>query len=296
MPCWIYKGVDMLELNLDKTKSKYISSKELEEINTLKKAIKESSVLVTCMGLYNHGKSTLLNTLIKDFEHKTFETADERKTAKNKKVVYGDITFVDTPGLNARDNDNKRVFDAVKESDINLFVHNVSTGEFTKVEIDFLQNIKRHWKDPKEFIQRTIFILSRIDTVNNEIVEQTKERMQQQIKEIFGIKAIFVEVSAKSYTKAMVENKKLLAKKSNIDTLNSIILELKDSFKDSMVKTKKERLKRVYNDFIKRLSSKIEKNKLEISQLQREVVKMEYSLNSDIKTIENTLSSFYNRL
>ena len=286
----------MLELNIDKTKNKYISPKELEEINILKKAIKESSVLVTCMGLYNHGKSTLLNTLIKDFEHKIFETADERKTDKNKKVVYGDITFVDTPGLNARDNDNKRVFDAVKESDINLFLHNVSTGEFTKVEIDFLQNIKRHWKDPKEFIQRTIFILSRIDTVNNKIVEQTKERMQQQIKEIFGIEAIFVGVSAKSYTKAMLEDKKLLAKKSNIDTLNSILLELKDSFKDSIVKTKKDRLKRVYDELIKRLSSQIEKNKLEISQLQREIVKQEDSLNSDIKTIENTLSSFYNKL
>ena len=286
----------MLELNIDKTKNKYISPKELEEINILKKAIKESSVLVTCMGLYNHGKSTLLNTLIKDFEHKIFETADERKTDKNKKVVYGDITFVDTPGLNARDNDNKRVFDAVKESDINLFLHNVSTGEFTKVEIDFLQNIKRHWKDPKEFIQRTIFILSRIDTVNNKIVEQTKERMQHQIKEIFGIEAIFVGVSAKSYTKAMLEDKKLLAKKSNIDTLNSILLELKDSFKDSIVKTKKDRLKRVYDELIKRLSSQIEKNKLEISQLQREIVKQEDSLNSDIKTIENTLSSFYNKL
>ena len=300
MPCWIYKGLGMSKLkkamNSAKTKSKYISAKELEEINTLKKAIKESSVLVTCMGLYNHGKSTLLNTLIKDFEHKTFEAADERKTAENKKVVFGDITFVDTPGLNARDNDDKRVSDAVKESDINLFVHNVSTGEFTKVEVDFLLNIKKHWKDPKEFIQRTIFVLSRIDTVDDAVVEQTKERMQQQIKEIFGIEAIFVGVSAKSYTKAMLEDKKLLAKKSNIDTLNSILTELKDSFKDSIVKTKKERLQRLYGELIKSLSSKIEKNKLEASQLKREVVKVENSFNSDIQNIESTLSSYYNRL
>lgn len=283
-------------MNSAKTKSKYISAKELEEINTLKKAIKESSVLVTCMGLYNHGKSTLLNTLIKDFEHKTFEAADERKTAENKKVVYGDIAFVDTPGLNAKENDNKRVFDAVKESDINLFVHNVSTGEFTKVEVDFLQNIKKHWSNPQEFIKRTIFVLSRIDTAEDEVVEQTKERMQQQIKEIFGIEAIFVGVSAKSYTKAMLEDKKLLAKKSNIDTLNSILTELKNSFKDSIVKTKKERLERLYDELIKNLSSKIEKNKLEASQLQREIIKEENNFNSDIQNIESTLSNYYNRL
>ena len=283
-------------MNSAKTKSKYISAKELEEINTLKKAIKESSVLITCMGLYNHGKSTLLNTLIKDFEHKTFEAADERKTAENKKMVYRDITFVDTPGLNAKENDNKRVFDAVKESDINLFVHNVSTGEFTKVEVDFLQKIKKHWSNPQEFIQRTIFVLSRIDTAEDEVVEQTKERMQQQIKEIFGIEAIFVGVSAKSYTKAILEDKKLLAKKSNIDTLNSILTELKDSFKDSIVKTKKERLERLYDELIKNLSSKIEKNKLEASQLQREIIKEENNFNSDIQNIESTLSNYYNRL
>ncbi len=283
-------------INSAKVKSKYISSKELEEISTLKKAIQESSVLVTCMGLYNHGKSTLLNTLIKDFEHKTFEAADERKTAQNKKVTYGDITFVDTPGLNARDNDNKRVFDAVKESDINLFVHNVSTGEFTKVEVEFLQNIKKHWKNPQEFIERTIFILSRIDTVDDEVVEQTKERMQQQIKEIFGIEAIFVGVSAKSYTKAMLEDKKILAKKSNIDTLNSILTELKESFKESIVKTKKERLERLYDELIKNLSSKIEKNKLDISQMKREVSKIEQNFATDIQNIENTLLNKYKQL
>jgi len=283
-------------LNSAKTKSKYISSKELEEIRILKKAVKESSVVVTCMGLYNHGKSTLLNTLVKDFENKTFKTADVRETAENKKVVYKDITFVDTPGLNAKDNDNKRVFDAVKESDINLFVHNVSTGEFTKVEVDFLQNIKKHWSNPKEFIQRTVFVLSRIDTVDNEIVNQTKERMKQQIKEIFDIESIFVEVSAKSYAKAMLEDKKILAKKSNIDTLNNIISELKDSFKESIVKTKKERLERLYDELIKNLNSKVEKNKLEISQLKRELIKVENNLNSDIKNIEDTLSSYYNKL
>jgi len=279
-----------------KIKSKYIATSELESINVLKKAIKESTVLVTCMGLYNHGKSTLLNALIKDYEHTTFKTADVRETAENKKVVYEDITFVDTPGLNAKDNDNKRVMDAVKESDINLFVHNVSTGEFTKVEVDFLLNIKKHWSNPKEFIQRTIFVLSRIDTVEDEVVEQTKERMQEQIKEIFDIEAILVGVSAKSYTKGMIEDKKILAKKSNLDTLNTILTELKNSIKNTIIKTKKERLKRLYDELIKKLSSKVQTNKLEVTQTKRELEKIENGLHSDIKTIEKTLSQYYERM
>ena len=279
-----------------KRQSKYISSAELESIKLLKKAIKESTVLVTCMGLYNHGKSTLLNTLIKDFEHKTFKTADVRETAENKKVVYGDITFVDTPGLNAKENDNKRVFDAVKESDINLFVHNVSTGEFTKVEVEFLHNIKKHWSNPKEFIDRTLFVLTRTDTASEEDIAITKQRMQQQIQEIFDTSATLIAVSAKSYTKGMLENKKLLVKKSNVEELENSLTSLKDNYKSSIVKTKKERLERLYDNLIKKLSSKVQTNKLEVAQTKRELDKIQNGLNSDIKNIEQTLSNYYGRM
>ena len=279
-----------------KAKEKYITKEELDSIEVLKKAIKESNVLVTCMGLYNHGKSTLLNTLIKDFEHKTFKTADVRETAQNKKVVYEDIIFVDTPGLNAKDYDNKRVMDAVKESDINLLVHNVSTGEFTKVEVDFLQNIKKHWKNPKEFIERTLFVLSRTDTASEEDVESTKKRVQQQIQEIFGASATIVGVSAKSYTKGMLENKKLLVKKSNVDVLQNILMDLKNAYKSLIVTTKKERLERIYDNLINNLNSKVQTNELEVSQLTRELEKIESSFKTDIENIQSTLSNHYARL
>ena len=282
--------------NKAKVKNKYISHNELDSIKVLKKAIKESSVLVTCMGLYNHGKSTLLNTLVKDFEHKTFKTADVRETAENKKVVYGDITFVDTPGLNAKDYDDKRVMDAVKESDINLFVHNVSTGEFTKVEVDFLHNIKKHWSNPKEFIQRTLFVLTRTDTTSEEDITTTQQRMQQQIQEIFGVSANFIALSAKSYTKGMLESKKLLVKKSNVEELENALTTLKDSYKTSILKTKKERLERLYDNLIKKLSSKVQTNKLEVTQTKRELEKIENGLHSDIKNIEQTLSNYYGRM
>ena len=277
-------------------KSKLIPERDLASIKVLKKAIKESSVLVTCMGLYNHGKSTLLNTLIKDFEHKTFKTADVRETAENKKVIYGDITFVDTPGLNAKENDNKRVFDAVKESDINLFVHNVSTGEFAKVEIEFLQNIKKHWNNPKEFIARTLFVLTRTDTVSEEDITTTQRRMQQQIQEIFGVTATLIAISAITYTKGMIESKKLLVKKSNVEELENLLTSLKDNYKSSIVKTKRERLDRLYNELIKNFNSKIQKNKLIISQKKRELKKLEKDFSHDIKNIETTLLNIYIQL
>jgi len=146
---------------------KYLPIGDIKIIKDLNHAIKENNVIVTCMGLYNHGKSTLLNVLVKDFKHETFKTADVRETSANKTVQYGNIKFVDTPGLNAKKNDDKRVMDAVKESDINLLVHTVTTGEFVEKEIEFLNNVKKHWENPQKFIDRTIFVVSRVNKANS---------------------------------------------------------------------------------------------------------------------------------
>jgi 50S ribosomal subunit-associated GTPase HflX len=47
---------------------KNLSNSEIVSLERLKKSLKENVVTVTCVGLYNHGKSTLLNptTLLND--------------------------------------------------------------------------------------------------------------------------------------------------------------------------------------------------------------------------------------
>ena len=135
---------------------KYLTRSEINSLINLKKATIENQITVTCVGLYNHGKSTLLNVLIKDFEYKTFKTADARETTLNKEVIYNDIKYIDTPGLNAQEDDDKKVMEAIESSDITLFVHNVNTGELNKAEVDFLSKIQKYWKNPQEFIERTI--------------------------------------------------------------------------------------------------------------------------------------------
>jgi len=146
---------------------KFLTKDEISSLKNMQKSIYENQIIVTCVGLYNHGKSTLLNVLIKDFEYTTFKTADARETIINKAVLYNNIKYVDTPGLNAQEDDDEKVMKVVENSDITLFVHNVNTGEFNKAEINFLQQIQKHWKNPKEFIERTIFVLSRIDESND---------------------------------------------------------------------------------------------------------------------------------
>ena len=277
--------------------AKHLTKGDINTINDLTSTLKNDNITITCMGLYNHGKSTLLNVLIKDFKHETFKTADVRETSTNKMVQYGNIKFVDTPGLNANKNDDKRVMDAVKESDINLFVHTVTTGEFVEKEIEFLNNIKKHWENPQKFIDRTIFVVSRVDKANNEQdIANTVEKMSQQIIEIFDSIPTIIPVSAIRYTKGKLENKKLMIKKSNIEVLEKSLKILSDELSNSIKETRKIRLKNKYNDLIRQLNSKIQTNKLEISKQKQAQEEYFVVLNNDIKRVESTLTNMYSNL
>jgi len=274
--------------------NKYLTKADIKTLDTLKKAINNDSVTITCMGLYNHGKSTLLNALIKDYTNETFKTADIRETSKNKSVKYGDITFVDTPGLNAKEHDDKRVMNAIKESDINLFVHTVTTGEFAGKEMEFLQNVKKHWKNPQEFIERTIFVVSRVDKANSEEdIINTINKMKQQILEIFGVESMIVPVSAMRYIKGKQDDKKLMVKKSNIELLEKLIKKLNNELFNSIQENRKRRVKRKHDDLIRKFSANIQEKKLEISKQKQAQIKYLSCRSNDIKKIENTLRNMY---
>jgi len=276
---------------------KYLTKVDIELLETHTRSLSQNMVKVTCMGLYNHGKSSLLNALINDFEDKMFKVADVRETAVNKSYEFENIIYVDTPGLNAKEHDDKRVMDAVKESDINLFVHTVTTGEFAKKEIDFLDKVKKHWKNPQEFIDRTIFVVSRVDKANDETdIINTVEKMAQQILEIFDSEAMIIPVSAIRYTKGKLEEKSLLVKKSNIERLKADIAKLSEEHAESIVETKRERLETYYDSLIAKFSAKIQGNKLEVSRKEYDLDEYQKSLKSDIARTEDRLSDKYTSL
>lgn len=282
---------------MSKLLNKYLSQKDLEEIKELETAIQNDVLSITCMGLYNHGKSTLLNALIKDFNDTTFATADVRETSSNKTIQIGSIAYIDTPGLNANDNDDKRVMDAVKKSDLNLFVHTVTTGEFVHKEIEFLQSIKQHWSNPTQFIERTIFVISRIDKANNqEDIQNTIKKISEQIVDIFEVKPLIVDVSAHRYIKGKKENKQLMIKKSNILKLEQLIYDLSNQMKEQVKNTRIKRLEKCYDFLISQLKSKVEKNKLELSK-QKKLYKTYLEDRQDaITRTEKTLKNMYSSL
>jgi len=275
---------------------KFLTKDEIASLKNMQKVIHENQITVTCVGLYNHGKSTLLNVLIKDFEYTTFKTADARETIINKAVLYNDIKYVDTPGLNAQEDDDKKVMEAVENSDITLFVHNVNTGEFNKAEINFLQQIQKHWKNPKEFIDRTIFILSRIDESNDKEIYEASQRMKEQIKDIFDSDSLIISVSSTDYADGMIDNEEELISESNIEKLEEKIKFLSEKSKEVIIETKRRRFEKNYNKLINKLNKKLQSNQEKIKKIKKEQAKKNKELKQDISKIENTLKSMYARL
>ena len=277
--------------------NKYLSFEDIENIEILKKSISNQLVNITCMGLYNHGKSSLLNALIKDFDEKTFKTPDVRATITIKSFEYGKINYIDTPGLNAEEYDDKRVYDAVKESDINIFVHTVTTGAFVEKEIEFLNKIKDNWGNPLDFINRTIFVLSKVDNIEDEKdIDLEIDKMKEQINEIFNINPLIIPVSALRYKKGNIENKNILIKKSNLGLLEDNINELIEKFKPSILETRKKRLQNIYDELIKKSNSKFQEKKFELSKQKKIQEEFFKNLYKDVAQVEDVVKNMYKRL
>lgn len=82
------------------------------------------------------GKSSLFNAIIGEKE--VFKTDVIRATVSNDSYEMENYILIDTPGLDANDEDTAVALEGYKSADIILFVHNVIDGELNKIETDYI--------------------------------------------------------------------------------------------------------------------------------------------------------------
>jgi len=236
-------------------------------INRFNEFKNSEALNIICVGLYNHGKSSLLNVLMDDLDKKTFRVADKRETSEVKEVRKGNKVFVDTPGLDALGEDDKKVKEAIKFRDIVLFVHNVATGELARNEIEFLEELKN------EYGKNIYVILSRIDQIDEETLKKTEEKIKSQIKDLEVFK-----VSVNRYIKGKKENKQLLLKKSGVEELKNKLNSL------NFEAVRKERVEKLKNKILKDIEIKREK----LLQKLEKIRKRKNEIKNNIHTILET--------
>ncbi len=270
--------------------SMYALEEKYKEILLLKEIFENNIPKISCIGMQNAGKSTLLDALIGDYDKKIFPVSDIRETSTVKEFEYNGILYVDTPGLGYDEKDDKVVYDFIINSDINLFVHNTE-GELIKTEVDFLKKIQENWENVEDFINKTIFVISRKDYVEVSDLKRLEERISKQIEDIFNIGAKIVSVSSKDYIEGKQEDEEELIESSNIYLLEKEIKKI-----DLDLDARKYKLKFEMDKLIKEIDFVVENNNKKISELDYKISNKKSSMDKDKEIAEDTIKNILNRL
>ncbi len=201
------------------------SSEELESFSKhIESKLNDFRPTLMIYGAYNAGKSTLLNALFGKEEYA--KTGDAPETKEVYEYEYNGYTIYDTPGLNARGEDDIVTTEHLNKSEVVLFV--VSNNG--SLEEEFVYNkISEVVKTNKPIIivlnNKSGMDLNSREAI--EIVEKVSHNLRKigdrnQIERIES-KVDICMVNAKSALKSKLENKQIILKNSNITVLEEMI-------------------------------------------------------------------------
>lgn len=187
-----------------------------EDINRLARNSASEKPVIAAFGLMNTGKSYLLNMLTEHVEQEYFKTADRRETSANKTFESQKYIYLDTPGLDANDQDDVVAKKGIIDADIILFVHQPQ-GELESIEIDFLKNLKEDFgKSAKNNI---VIVISKIDKEASEKIEEIEAAIRKQCVEILNTSFEIFQVSNTFYKTGVHEKEQDIIEASNIHAL-----------------------------------------------------------------------------
>lgn len=229
--------INTLEVDLDAILNQY--KKNLSQIIDDKRYVK-----IAVAGRMNHGKSSLLNSLIGD---DIFKVQDIRETTTNSRYeLFDDVLLVDTPGLDANINDDAIANVAYESSNIILFVHNYNVGDFHKGELEALKRIA-DFHNSEAFSDRFILVLTNKDAVTDQNDrELIKLKLLKDIKQFCGLQNFpTFEVSNTTFMKGKSENKEKLIVYSGIPTLLEYITSKIENLKSLRTKQTIEKIRNI---------------------------------------------------
>ncbi|UXI02996.1 GTPase [Photobacterium sp. TY1-4] len=170
---------------------------------------------VVVYGVYNSGKSSLLNSLTNHFTDEFFQTREVPETRENKHFEYQGIRYIDTPGLDVNTQDTQAANQGAVQADIILLVHRLSAGSLQQPDLEAMTAISRaHTKPESIFV-----VLTEAETADEnqaviaEITRQLRQAIAPEISPYLVANPVFC--------KGMREDKPALVKFSGIPALKA---------------------------------------------------------------------------
>lgn len=211
-------------------------------------------------GIYNAGKSSIINELIKEDRAKV---ADKPTTDEVTYYEWNGYKIADTPGVGAPIEHEQVTNNHLKQADVVLFVMS-TTGSNEKAE-----NYTR-MKDIVDSGKKVIIILNDKNGdlgVNDETIQTIKMQVAENMRKVnipdVEKKYCIVVVNADRAKKGRIESKPGLIQKSNISELERIILtELKSTDKFQVLKNIVTEIDKNISNIINTLQSYDEREEL----------------------------------
>jgi GTPase Era involved in 16S rRNA processing len=176
--------------------------------------------VIAVWGIMNAGKSYLLNMLTQHYNAEFFPTNDVRETAKLRQFEGESYIFLDTPGLDANDADNKVAMDGAAKADVVLFVHQPQ-GELDMIELDFLKRLKESFGDHAE--KNIVLVISKADAESLDKIEQIEQKVLEQCHLHLDFTPASFLISGTRFHKGIQQHKDGLVKASHLQELKQHI-------------------------------------------------------------------------
>lgn len=243
---------------------------------------------ITTCGLLKAGKSSLLNALTNNFEKELFATGAVRTTVQNQTLLYQNFIFVDTPGLDANEEDDKEAWSALDTADMLLFVHDPGIGELHNSEIEFLLELASQSGSGQSLNNRLVIILTRLDS-NEEFIDIIAKKILSQIKNFLEIEPLIFQVSLTSHQKGKLQNKQKLIEYSRVLVLQKYIFNNLTQKCSNFDILRLERIDQNQKKLIDAIDAEIVKREKQINIADIEINKINKDLDKDLYILINTL-------
>lgn len=215
---------------------------------------RDSAPVLTVIGLYNAGKSTLLNALTEHLEVEMFKTARVRETRNLKSICHDKVVYQDTPGLDAEQQDDKAALKAIASSDLLLLCHSVSLGELDQPTLDYLQQIQQQSGLPLS--DRLICVLTKAEDESK--VESAKAIVTQQLKQLMGESPDVFCVSSNNYKRGVTELKPLLRRSSGIPQLKIHLQRVLDQHRQQLQQSRLQQRQRLAQQLMAQVEQELQ--------------------------------------
>ncbi|ABM38050.1 GTPase [Polaromonas naphthalenivorans] len=236
------------------------------QLDAWSKAInsQQQKICVAACGLLKAGKSTLLNMLTDHLDTEFFKSGIIRETIRNQSFVTNDFVFMDTPGIDAKVDDDKEAFEGIAKADILLMVHHPQ-GELQMQELEFLKKLVLI--SSKDLGKRLVLVFTHFEAYK-EIQDDLAAKVISQCKSVIGIEPKYFWVSNTSYKKGQLEGKSRLREASNIPILKAHINVMHDKLGPILLAARSARLEKNRKQFMGALQNATRERREKINQIR----------------------------